>query len=66
MRIDSIKIKLLIAEKGMTQTEFAEKCGIAKQNISLTLCRGTCFPAKVKKMAAVLGVTAEEIIREEN
>lgn len=65
MRIDSIKIKLLLAEKDMTQADLAEKCGLARQNISITLSRGTCSPAKVAKMAAALGVTAREIIKEE-
>lgn len=65
MRIDSIKIKLLLAEKEMTQSDLAEKCGLARQNISITLSRGTCSPAKVAKIAAALGVPAQEIIKEE-
>lgn len=65
MRIDSIKIKLLLAEKVMTQSDLAEKCGIARQNISVTLSRGSCSPAKVAKIAAALGVPAQEIIKED-
>lgn len=65
MRIDSIKIKLLLAEKDMTQSDLAKKCGIARQNISVTLGRGSCSPAKVAKIAAALGVPAQEIIKED-
>lgn len=65
MRIDSIKIKLLLAEREMTQSDLAEKCGLARQNISITLSRGTCSPAKAAKLAAALGVPAQEIIKED-
>lgn len=64
MRIDSIKIKLLMAEMEMNQTMLAEKCGIARQNISAMLARGTCSIAKVSKIAKALGVDAREIIKE--
>lgn len=64
MKIDSIKIKLLLAEKDMTQSDLAEKCGIARQSISAMLARSTCSPAKAVKMANALGVDAREIIKE--
>lgn len=65
MRIDSIKIKLLLAEKDMTQSDLAEKCGLARQNISAMLARGTSSPAKAVKIAESLGVDAREIIKED-
>lgn len=65
MRIDSIKIKLLLAEQEINQSVLAERCGIAKQNISAMLARGTCSPAKAVKMANALGVDAREIIKED-
>lgn len=65
MRIDSIKIKLLMAEQEINQTELAERCGIARQNISQMLARGTCSIAKVSKIAKALGVDARDIIKEE-
>lgn len=65
MRIDSIKIKLLMAEQGLNQSELAAKCGISRQNISLTLSRGTCHPVKTAKLAKALGVDAREIIKED-
>lgn len=65
MRIDSIKIKLLMAEQGINQNTLAEKCGLSRQNISLTLSRGTCHPVKAAKLANALGASVREIIKEE-
>ena len=65
MRIDSIKIKLLMAEQEINQSALAERCGIARQNISAMLARGTCSIVKVGKIAKALGVDAREIIKED-
>lgn len=65
MRIDSIKIKLLMAEQGISQSELAERCGIARQNISNMLGRGTCSIKKVGQLAKALGVPVAEIVKEE-
>ena len=65
MRIDSIKIKLLLGERGMNQSDLAEKCGISRQNIQLTLGRGTASATKISKIASALGVSAREIVKEE-
>lgn len=64
MKIDSLKIKLLMGEQDLTQTDLAEKCGISRQNVSSTLARGTCSNGKAVKIAAALGVPAQEIIKE--
>ena len=65
MKIDSIKIKLMLAEKNLTQSNLAEKCGISRQNISAMLARGTCSIANVGKLARALGASSREIIKEE-
>lgn len=65
MKINSIKIKLLMAEQEINQSILAERCGISRQNISTMLARGTCSIAKVGKLAKALGVDALEIIKEE-
>lgn len=65
MRIDSIKIKLLMAEQGITQTVLADRCGVSRQNISQALARGTCSTVKLGKLAGALGVSVREIIKEE-
>ena len=56
MKIDSFKIKLLMAEQEINQSILAERCGISRQNISAMLGRGTCSIAKVGKIAKALGV----------
>lgn len=65
MRIDSIKIKLLMAELEINQTELSERIGVARQNISVMLGRGTCSIANVGKISKALGVDAREIIKED-
>lgn len=64
MNINSIKIEMLLAEKDMTKTALAAKCGISKQNISTIVRRGTCEPKTAGKLAFGLGVSIEEIIKE--
>lgn len=65
MRIDGIKIKLLMAEQEITQSILADRCGISRQNISQVLARGTCLPIKANKLAKALGVDVREIIKED-
>jgi len=65
MRIDSIKIKLLMAELEINQTELSERIGVARQNISVILGRGTCSITNVGKISKALGVEAREIIKED-
>lgn len=65
MKIDSFKIKLLMAEAEMSQSDLAEKCRITKQNVSLVLTRGTCAIAKVGRIAKALSVDVRDIVVEE-
>ena len=65
MKIDSFKIKLLLAEQGITQAVLAERCGISRQNVSVMLGRGSCSIATAGKLAKGLGVEIQEIIKEE-
>lgn len=64
MKIDVYKIKLLLADLGMTQAKLAEKCGIARQNISSVLAKGRCSPVTAGKIASGLGVYVSEIAKE--
>lgn len=65
MKIDSFAIKLLMAEQEINQTELAEKCGIARQNLNILLGRGTCSPKTAGKLAKALGVPVREIVKED-
>ena len=65
MKIDANKIKMFLAERGLTRAAYAELCGISRQNISTILTRGTCEPRTAGKLAKGLGVPVSEIIKEE-
>ncbi len=65
MRIDTKKVILILAEQGMTKAALAERSGMARQNISMILGRGTCEPATAGKLAKGLGVPVSEILKEE-
>ena len=62
MRIDRIKLIVLMAERDMTKAALAERCGVSRQNISTIIRRGTCEPRTAGKLAAGLGVSVAEII----
>lgn len=65
MRINTGKIELLLAQQGMTKKDLAERCGIARNNISTIVRRGTCEPRTAGRLAAGLGITVEEIMKTE-
>ena len=62
MQIDTQKIMLILAEKGLTKKAFAERSGVSRQNISTILCRGTCEPVTAGKLATGLGVSVSEFM----
>lgn len=65
MELDTFKIKIMLAERGWSQTKLAEMCGVTRQNISIMLSRGTCYTFTAGKIAAGLGVHVSEIIKDE-
>lgn len=65
MKINVHKIKLILAEREMTRSDLAERCGISRQNVSTILTRGTCEPKTVGKLAKGLGIPLEEITEED-
>lgn len=64
MNINSNRIKILM--QPMTQQELAEAAGLSRVAITNMLSRGTCHPKSLIKIAAVLKVDPEELIRKEN
>lgn len=62
MYIDSFSIESMLAERGLTRKEIAERCGISRQSISTIIRRGTCEPRTAGKLAAGLGVQVEKIV----
>ena len=65
MRIDTLKIEMILAERELTKTAFANICGISRQNISTIVRRGTCEPKTAQKLAKGLGVNITEIAKED-
>lgn len=63
MEIDTLKIKILLAERRMTQADLAKKCGIARQNICCVLAKGRCSPITAGKIATGLDVRVSEILK---
>lgn len=64
MVINKQQIERSLAEKGMSKSALAEKCGVSRQSISTILGRGTCEPKTAGKLAAALGVTVAEIVQQ--
>lgn len=64
MDINTARVEMILAERGMTKAELAKRCGIARQNVSTIVRRGTCEPRTAGKLAAGLGVSVAEIIEE--
>lgn len=62
MNISALKIETILAERHMTKSELSMRCGIAPQNISTVLRRGTCAPLTVGKIADGLGVNVQDIL----
>ena len=65
MRIDRSRIEIMLAERGMTQQNLAEKSGVSRQGVNVAIRRGTCAPKTVGKLASGLGVSVSDIIAKE-
>lgn len=65
MKVNSAKAEAIMAERGLTKKALSDACGISAQNISTVLRRGTCEPRTLGKLAAGLGVSVTDIMKEE-
>ena len=65
MTLNTQQIEILFAERGLTRTQVAKKCGISRQNLSTIVRRGTCSTITAGKLAAGLGVSVADIIEKE-
>ena len=63
MILNTTKIELIMAEREMSKTELAQLIGMANQNLSTLLARGTCYPKTVGRLAKAMGVAPAEIIK---
>lgn len=65
MEISKRKIKILMAKQGLTTKALAERMNTQANNLSTVLTRGTCYPDTAVKIANALGVSVENIVKEE-
>ena len=65
MKLNITRIKIIMAEQGLTQKAAAARCGITAQKFGLILMRGTCEPRTAGKLARGLDIPVEDIIMEE-
>lgn len=60
-----MNIKEIRAEKGMTVQQLADAAGISKRTLEDILRRGDCLVSNAVKLADALGVTLDELCRDE-
>lgn len=64
MKIDALKVKILLAEQNMTQGQLAVRCQVTRQNLSRILAKERCHPATAGRIASGLGVHVTDIMKE--
>ena len=65
MKLDVMKIKMILAKKEMNQVDLAVACGVERQQINGILYRGTCSLKTLGRIAKALGVDPAEILKKE-
>ena len=60
-----MNIKNIRAAKGMTVQQLADAAGISKRTLEDILRRGDCLVSNAVKLADALGVTLDELCRDE-
>ncbi|MGN0525188.1 helix-turn-helix domain-containing protein [Eubacterium sp.] len=64
MFINAIVVRSMIAEQGVSLSDFAKKVNISKQGLSAILSRGSCSTVNAGKIAKGLEVSVQQIIKE--
>lgn len=62
MRLNEIKVGLLMAKLLISQAALADKAGISRQSMSAVMNGRNCRPELLGKISKALGVEPEEII----
>jgi len=65
MKLNVWKIKLILAEKEMNQSDLAIKIGANRQQVNNILSAETCSLKTLGRIAKALGVSVQEIVKEE-
>lgn len=64
MRINKIKISVLMAKQGLNQTKLAEKAHMDRPNLSRIINGKSCRAETILRLANALGVDVTEIIED--
>lgn len=62
MKLNQLKVKLLLAKQLISQADLADKAGISRQTLSAVMNGRNCRPELLGRIAKALGVEPEEII----
>lgn len=62
MRLDRIKVSLLMAKQLISQASLADKAGVSRQTMSAVMNGRNCRPELLGRIAKALEVEPEEII----
>lgn len=65
MKLNAWKIKLILAEREMNQSDLAVKIGVNRQQVNEILGRESCSLKTLGRIAKALGVPVAEIVKEE-
>ena len=65
MKLDVLKIKLILARKELNQADLAKSCGMRRQALTEIFDRGACTLKTLGRIANALGVDVTEIVKEE-
>lgn len=65
MKIDVLKMQILLGEKNMSITKLAEKSGVSRQTISCIKAGKTCSPRVTYKIAQALEIDVMELLEKE-
>lgn len=64
MELNTRRVDVILAEKGMKRKNLAEASGLSKSNLSTVLRRGSCTTNTAGRIARGLGVPVTEITTE--
>ena len=62
MQISKVKIEVIMAQKGLNQTELSEHSKIGRARLSAIINGKNCRPSTIAKLANALRVDVKEII----
>lgn len=65
MKLNAWKIKMLLAEREMNQSDLAVKIGVNRQQVNELLSRETCTLKTLGRIAKALGASVAEIVKED-